>query len=178
MLSDLGFQPVDVFLDVLDHETLTVSIADASISDNGGSTTATVSRSNVDDLSQPLTVNLSSDNTNEATVDATVVIPANSVAATFSIVAVDDAVVGGAATVTISASATGYVVSGQDTLQVVDDVPPVLDGIGSQSVDEGSLATFTASAHDPDVPPTTLTFSLDAGAPAGASIDPVTGVFA
>jgi len=55
--------------------------------------------------------------------------------------------------------------------------PPVLGAIGNKSVDEGSLLTFTASASDPDVPANTLTFSLDAGAPAGASIDPQTGVF-
>ena len=43
-------------------------------------------------------------------------------------------------------------------------------------VDEGTELTFTTPADDPDVPAQTLTFSL-AGAPAGASIDPVTGVF-
>ncbi len=53
---------------------------------------------------------------------------------------------------------------------------PVLAAIGNRSVDEGSLLTFTAGATDIDVP-TVLTFSLDPGAPVGASIDPVTGVF-
>ena len=53
---------------------------------------------------------------------------------------------------------------------------PALAAIGNQSVDEGSLLTFTATATDSDAPPNALTFSL-AGAPAGASIDPATGVF-
>ena len=55
--------------------------------------------------------------------------------------------------------------------------PPVLALIGNQSVNEGELLSFTASATDPNAPPQTLTFSLDVGAPAGASIDPVTGLF-
>ena len=54
---------------------------------------------------------------------------------------------------------------------------PVLAAIGDQAVDEKSLLTFTAAATDPDVPANGLTFSLDAGAPPGATIDPVSGVF-
>jgi len=54
---------------------------------------------------------------------------------------------------------------------------PVLASIGNKSVNEGTLLTFTASATDSDVPANTLTYSLDAGFPAGASIDPTTGVF-
>ncbi len=53
---------------------------------------------------------------------------------------------------------------------------PVLAAIGNQTVDELVELTFTASATDEDLPGDTLTFSLS-GAPAGASIDPVTGVF-
>jgi hypothetical protein len=37
--------------------------------------------------------------------------------------------------------------------------------------------TFTASATDADIPANELTFSLDAGAPAGATIDATTGAF-
>jgi len=54
---------------------------------------------------------------------------------------------------------------------------PVLNPIGSQTVSEGELLTFTATATDLESPPETLTFSLDPGAPAGAAIDPSTGVF-
>jgi Putative Ig domain len=52
---------------------------------------------------------------------------------------------------------------------------PVLAPIASQAVNEGSTATFTASATDADAAQT-ITYSL-IGAPAGASIDPSTGVF-
>jgi RHS repeat-associated protein len=55
--------------------------------------------------------------------------------------------------------------------------PPVLSPIGNKIVSVGQQLTFTATATDPNVPPDPLTFSLDAGAPTGASINPTTGVF-
>jgi len=58
------------------------------------------------------------------------------------------------------------------TVSEVND-PPVLDPIGDKSVDELTTLTFTATATDPD---SSLTYSL-ISAPAGASIDPDTGVF-
>lgn len=54
---------------------------------------------------------------------------------------------------------------------------PVLDPIDDASVDEGSELSFTATATDPDLPANTLTFSLAAGAPAGATIHSTTGAF-
>jgi len=50
------------------------------------------------------------------------------------------------------------------------NLPPVLSPIGPKTVDELATLSFTATASDPDVPAQTLTFSLGAGAPAGASI--------
>ena len=55
--------------------------------------------------------------------------------------------------------------------------PPVLDPIGNVAVNEGSAVRLTARATDPDLPANRLTYSLDAGAPAGAAIDPATGAF-
>ncbi|MCP3993782.1 MAG: DUF5011 domain-containing protein, partial [bacterium] len=60
------------------------------------------------------------------------------------------------------------------TVNVVN-AAPTLNAISDQTVAEGTVATFTATASDPD-PTDTLTFSLS-GAPAGASIDPVSGAF-
>lgn len=53
--------------------------------------------------------------------------------------------------------------------------PPSLNAIGPQSVDEGALLSFLATANDGDLDD--LTFSLGPGAPAGASIDPDSGAF-
>jgi hypothetical protein len=55
--------------------------------------------------------------------------------------------------------------------------PPVLDPIGPQTISAGVPIQFTATATDPDLPKQNLTFSLDQGAPFGASIDPHTGFF-
>jgi uncharacterized protein (UPF0179 family) len=57
------------------------------------------------------------------------------------------------------------------------NLAPVLAPIGNQTVDEGVLLNVTATATDDDVPANTLTFSLDAGAPGGATINATTGVF-
>src|SRR5262245_40438878 len=54
---------------------------------------------------------------------------------------------------------------------------PVLGVIANQTVNEGSVLTVTASATDADVPANTLTYSLDPGAPAGASINSTSGLF-
>ena len=53
---------------------------------------------------------------------------------------------------------------------------PVLAAIGDKEGNELATLTFNAGATDSDLPANTLTFSLDAGAPAGASITPA-GVF-
>ena len=56
------------------------------------------------------------------------------------------------------------------------NTPPALDPIGNLAAVVGVQVTFTATATDPESPPQTLTFSLDAGPPAGAAIT-AAGVF-
>ena len=54
---------------------------------------------------------------------------------------------------------------------------PVLASIGNQSIGQGETLSFTASATDCDLPAQSLAYTLDSGAPAGASISPATGAF-
>jgi hypothetical protein len=54
---------------------------------------------------------------------------------------------------------------------------PQIDPILDQTIPERQTVTFTVVAHDPDVPAGTLTYSLEPGAPAGASIGAQSGVF-
>src|SRR5438132_12291180 len=65
------------------------------------------------------------------------------------------------------------------TYTVVSEVnnAPVLAAIADQVVTQGNTLTFTAQAIDADLPVQTLTYSLHAGAPSGATIDPATGAF-
>lgn len=55
------------------------------------------------------------------------------------------------------------------------NVAPLLGTIGAQQIEAGQRLLFTATATDADLPENNLTFSLDAGAPSGALIDPQTG---
>jgi PKD repeat protein len=59
---------------------------------------------------------------------------------------------------------------------VLSNAPPVLAAIGNRTVVAETLLSFTATASDADVNQT-LTFSLAAGAPADASINPTSGLF-
>jgi VCBS repeat-containing protein len=61
------------------------------------------------------------------------------------------------------------------TVTEVNDAP-VLAAIGNQTIAEGALLSFTATATDADLPAQSLSYSL-AGAPAGATINATTGVF-
>ena len=54
---------------------------------------------------------------------------------------------------------------------------PVLAPIADRTVHAGTTVIITNAATDPDIPPDTLTFSLDPGAPPASFIDPVTGIF-
>jgi len=62
---------------------------------------------------------------------------------------------------------------------VVDEVnsPPLLASIADQVAFAGFELSVTNSATDPDIPTNILTFSLEPGAPAGAIINPTSGVF-
>ena len=103
---------------------LSISIGPAEISENGGSTTASVTRWNTD-LGAPLSVALASSDTTEAIVPATVTIPADASSVTFVINGVDDSLSDETQTVTITATAAGLL-DGHDTLRVTDDEPQLI----------------------------------------------------
>ncbi len=64
-------------------------------------------------------------------------------------------------------------------LVTVTDVneAPELEVISDRTLGEGQLLSFTAKASDTDLPAQSLRFSLGIGAPAGATLDPVSGGF-
>ncbi len=96
---------------------LSLSIIDFSMNENGGVATGTVCTTSSNDS----TVNLSSSDTSEATVPASVFISVFSLQCVqFSITAVDDTILDGTQTVTITASAIGQS-SVSDTIDVRDN---------------------------------------------------------
>ena len=68
-------------------------------------------------------------------------------------------------------------VTGGFTVQVNEvNATPALAAISNRSVTEGQLLSVTNSASDTDTPTQSFTFLLDNGAPAGMTINPVSGV--
>ncbi|MBX3746494.1 MAG: lamin tail domain-containing protein [Verrucomicrobiae bacterium] len=64
------------------------------------------------------------------------------------------------------------------TLTVLEvNLPPSLEPLPDRTVDERTTLAFEVLASDPDLPPQGLTFTLDPGAPEGASIHPQLGAF-
>jgi hypothetical protein len=57
------------------------------------------------------------------------------------------------------------------------NLPPSLAAIPDKVIFEMTTLSFTNSASDPDLPPQTLTFNLDPGAPTNAAIDAINGIF-
>jgi alpha-tubulin suppressor-like RCC1 family protein/chitodextrinase len=98
--------------------TLSVSILANSMSENGGSSEAIVMRSS--GTSESLVVNLTSSDASEAMVPASITIPVGSDSATFTVTAIDDTVLDGSQTVTITAAAAGAN-GGMDVIEVIDD---------------------------------------------------------
>lgn len=143
--SATGYEPDSASLNVTDFEELTVTIADTSIAETGGSTTATVTRT---DPTGSLTVNLLSEDTTEATVVASVVIPdGQTQSPAFNIDAVNDGTLDGTETVTISATAPGYQ-PGADTL-LVTDFGPLVVAIDADSLSEaGGTTTAQVTRND------------------------------
>ena len=124
-------------------QTVTVSINAASISENGGATTATISRSGPTDSALIVSL-LTSDSGEAIAVPPVVNIPAGQSSVTFQIVAVDDTVADGTQTVIITPLAPGFD-SVTDTVDVLDDETPALTlAISAASIreDGGPRATF------------------------------------
>ena len=63
------------------------------------------------------------------------------------------------------------------TVDEVNVAPELTNVPATVTIPEMVAYSFTATATDEDLPANTLTFSLGVTAPAGAAIDPVTGVF-
>ncbi|MCA8996834.1 MAG: VCBS repeat-containing protein [Planctomycetaceae bacterium] len=112
IMMDLGYSFVS------QTPTLTVTRDPTSISENGGTSTGTVTLSSA--MGTSLDVMLVSSDLTEATVPTMVTIPAGMTAVNFTITAMNDPFDDGDQTVTITASGTG-VTSGQADITITDD---------------------------------------------------------
>ncbi len=116
--SATGYVSGTAAMTVTDWETVTLEFTPATISEKSGSASATITRNNID-INAAIVFTLSSSDTSEALVPASVIIPAGQASATFVVQGVDDGLLDGDQTVSITASQTGYQTS-QATLVVSD----------------------------------------------------------
>lgn len=132
-------------IDVTDVETLTISLDTNTTSEGAGAgaITGTISRSD-DVLTSPLTVHFTSSDTSELSVPSPVVIPAGQASASFTIDAVDDLLFDGHQTVTIAASANGYVAATSEPILVTDQEPRLVLSTLTPTVGEDA-GTITVS---------------------------------
>jgi hypothetical protein len=135
-----GLDPDDVALDNADDDsaTLTLDLGDQVVAE--GSTLGGVVSRNTD-TGLPLTVNLGSSDVGEASVTATVTIPAGSSSAQFLITGIDDAFVDGDQQVLISTELSGYA-GASGTVTVVDATVPALSlALADAAISENGGAT-------------------------------------
>ncbi|MFN6564477.1 MAG: putative Ig domain-containing protein [Nostoc sp. ChiSLP01] len=104
--------------------TLFLSITPSSFAENAGANAATATLTRSDTSTSNLVVNLSSSDTTEATVTTTVTFSGNSSTVTFGINAVDDVILDGSQSVTITASATGFTNGSADITVTDNEVAP------------------------------------------------------
>ncbi len=111
-----------------DFETVQLSLSRTSFLENAGPKAAvgTVTRTNIDN-GLPLVVSLTSSDTTELSLPATVTIPAGQASVSFDVAAVNDPDLDGPQQVLVSASATGYQ-SSSVGVTVLDHEPPVISG--------------------------------------------------
>jgi|GEM_PF-2015404 len=106
-------------------ETLTVTVSPSSFLENAGASAATGTVTRSGSTAGDLLVSLSSSDTSEATVPATVTILDGQASANFAVNAVDDALADGTQSATITGSAAGFT-DGSFNVSVLDDEPAVV----------------------------------------------------
>ena len=159
-------------------ETLTVEIAADSVAE-GGATSGVVRRTGA--TTGNLTVNLSSTDSSEGTLPATVTIPAGSDSVTFTLSAVDDSIADGTQTVFIEAQASGFatVIDGIDVTDAqVPQLSLSITGPTTITETDGRQATWatvsrntptsealvvTLFSHDPSEASVPTTVTIPAG---------------
>ncbi|MBE0540496.1 MAG: Ig-like domain-containing protein [Verrucomicrobia bacterium] len=71
---------------------------------------------------------------------------------------------------------SNYAVALTNGVLTIFNNPPTLEAIAEQLILAGKPLSFSMVAHDPDVPPQSLSHSVAAGAPAGLTVDTITGL--
>lgn len=147
---------------------LNLSFNVSSFSEGAGAGAATGTVTRTGSTAGSLTVNLSSSDTTEATVPATVTIPNGAASVTFAVGAAEDAVVDGLQPVTVTASATNYM-EGEASLSVTDDdtAGVVISTSTASATEGGTNGNYTVKLNSQPASEVTILFDT------GSQIQPV-----
>ncbi|APZ90449.1 sodium/calcium exchanger 1 [Fuerstiella marisgermanici] len=137
-----------VTAEIIDNDlrTLTLTIAPGTVNEIDGAAAATATLTRNTRTDSQLTVTLFSDDVGEASVQSTIIIPVGASAVTFPVNSVNDGVLDGTQTVTVTASSPGYV-SGVDTVDVEDATVGVGLEVSEISVSESGSPQITVTAR-------------------------------
>ncbi len=155
--------------------TLTLAISPATFAENLGAAAATGTVTLAAPLAAALTVTLASSDTGEATLHASITIAAGQTSSpTFSVTAVDDLDSDGPQSVTLTATAAGFVTG--SALVTVTDNEPSVEGVTPAAANNPANQTFLTALRNGSLNNPAL-FRLGAGTtlPAGLALDPATG---
>lgn len=128
-------------------------------------------------VTDDLTVNLTSSDETEITVEPIVVIPAGSSEAMIELTVIDDAVIDGDVDVVLTASAEGFITS-ETTVQVIDNDPGYMFFAGEvfEQTEDGGLMTVTVVRDPSSVGTISVDYeTIDDTATAGEDYLPVSG---
>ena len=139
--------------------TLTLACTHSSDAAGANATTATVTRNT--DTTEALTVTIGNSDPNDVSAPQTVTIPAGATSATFAVGTINNHVVEGTQTATLTAAAAGLA-SGSDTLTVTDtNVPTLTVALNGHTVNETDPNPATYGTVTRNTPTTAaLTVSL------------------
>ena len=151
---------------------MTLNISPSSFLETAGTNAATGTLTLTQSQTTNLVVNLVSSDTSEATVPASVTIPANQTNATFAVAAVDDLVSDGPASVTITATAGSLSATAAIT---VTDNEPLLDGVTPGAPNGGDNSVWIGQLRSGALNQPAL-FRLGSNNPVWLSVDPTNGV--
>lgn len=146
--SASGYQSSNASLTISDAETLTLQLSGNEMSEKDGQLVGIVRRSNTD-LNAPLTVSLSATPSGRLNLPASVTIPAQQASFSFFVNAIDDRVLQGTTSVSITVVANGYT-SGSNTLNLLDHEILSLTSTVVQVAENGGATRLRVERGDVD----------------------------